>query len=115
SEPRVERRGAQGRLARLDRAADLVLQQIERLPGLLARFRVEPAQRLHHAGDAALLAESLDARTLERVEIARRTDGGKQLALHVIEIFHAALPAFRRSDARRRRSRPTKAPAVAGP
>jgi hypothetical protein len=70
-QPRIQLGLGKADAPRLDQPGDLVLGQIERRAAGLALVGLDRAQRLHQLGDAALLAQPLDAQRLQR-----RTVGG---------------------------------------
>ena len=96
-EPGGERGGAEHRLARLERGLDLALELVDPRAELLALLGGERAQRLHQAGDAALLAEGRHAHGLERAEIGRLLDGAERLVTNRRKIFHRQLQTKRGS------------------
>ena len=72
----------------LDGLRDIVLQGVEGLAGGLAFLGVHAAQGLHQPGDAPLAAERVDPHLLQRVEVPRGLDRGRQLGAQCVQVFH---------------------------
>jgi hypothetical protein len=87
-QPGFERGGAERALARFERGLDLALELVHPRAEFLALLGCEPAQRLHQAGDAALLAEHGHARGFQRAEVGGGLDGVKRLAANRRKIVH---------------------------
>ena len=107
-EPGRQRGAAERALARLEGGLDLALELVHaraEFPALLGR---EPAQGLHQAGDAALLAEHRHARGFEGGQVGRLLHGAQRLAAYRRKIVHPSLTPNRT----RKREPAVQAPSI---
>jgi hypothetical protein len=88
----IELRLLQGRLARLDRGRDGVLDGVEPGPGLAPFVRRHGAEPLHEGGDLAALAQGLHAHVLEPGRRGRGRGRLQPFRLHRIQIVHGPDP-----------------------
>ena len=91
----VERRPLHGRLAGVQGVCDGILQGVEGLARFAPPVGVKRPQALHLIGDAALLTEGRHAHLFERVQIARRLNGGKQFLTELVDTLHGQASSFR--------------------
>ena len=106
--PGFEGGAVEALLARLDCRGDTVLDAVERLPGGLARRRIESAKALHLFRDRALAAERRHANGFERGQIGRARHLGEQGCFERVDVGHrnVLIPAGQRPVRRPISARP---------
>ena len=90
---RIQRGTRQFCLAGLDRSGNTVLDQIQRLPGGLARVRVHPAKFAHHQRYPAFLAKFAYPQRVQRVQRVRTVNTGDDFRFQRVQILHGPVPA----------------------